>query len=385
MSFRKTKLGFLLGISLIMCLGSVKLLAALPDGIAVSVLPTQSSYGRNDSLEVEVRYTNTTDAEIKFLSWGTALEGRITSDLFRVEFNGEESVYEGPILKRLPPPESAYIDLAPNESRVKIVGLGTRYNIHRIGTYQVSYRNSDDETKAIVLTEERPAAKLQPIFRACGGDKQTAANSALSLAEVYINNAKNAMLATPVSARCEAERFEHWFGDYDLVRWNRVQDGFNKIATIASSRTVTFDCACTEGSQDTVAYVYPSRHHEVYLCPGFFTYPTAGGESKAGVVVHELSHFTDAADTDDHVYSTGGSYNLARTDPERASRNAANFEYFSTRAAGKSMPTSGGTCSAGGAGGTGGTGGVVPPEPEPEPEPELPVVMPMIDLILDGD
>ncbi len=53
-----------------------------------------------------------------------------------------------------------------------------------------------------------------------------------------------------------------------------------------------------------------------------------GTDSKAGTLVHEMSHFNVVASTDDVVYGQTGAKNLAFSNPEDAIRNADSHEYF---------------------------------------------------------
>jgi peptidyl-Lys metalloendopeptidase len=53
-----------------------------------------------------------------------------------------------------------------------------------------------------------------------------------------------------------------------------------------------------------------------------------GTDSKAGTLIHEMSHFNVVASTDDYVYGQTGAMNLALTNPDQAVDNADNHEYF---------------------------------------------------------
>ena len=53
-----------------------------------------------------------------------------------------------------------------------------------------------------------------------------------------------------------------------------------------------------------------------------------GTDSRAGTLIHELSHFTVVAGTSDFAYGQSAASRLARTSPSRAVRNADNHEYF---------------------------------------------------------
>jgi peptidyl-Lys metalloendopeptidase len=109
----------------------------------------------------------------------------------------------------------------------------------------------------------------------------------------------------------------------------------------------TYDCTCDE--EGVYAYVVLSQwvslsgflFHEfltsfslttrfgtIHLCPVFWEVSTTGTDSKAGTLVHESSHFTQLAGTDDHVYGQSGAKSLAISNPSEAIDNADSHEYF---------------------------------------------------------
>ena len=53
-----------------------------------------------------------------------------------------------------------------------------------------------------------------------------------------------------------------------------------------------------------------------------------GTDSKAGTLIHEMSHFTVVAGTDDHAYGQTAARNLAKSNPKLAVDNADSHEYF---------------------------------------------------------
>jgi peptidyl-Lys metalloendopeptidase len=76
------------------------------------------------------------------------------------------------------------------------------------------------------------------------------------------------------------------------------------------------------------AYVYPNQPYNIYLCRVFWTAPMTGTDSKAGTLIHEMSHFTVVAGTEDWAYGQTNAKALASSDPDRAVDNADNHEYF---------------------------------------------------------
>jgi hypothetical protein len=121
-----------------------------------------------------------------------------------------------------------------------------------------------------------------------------------------------------------------------------VSNNFDKIYDALANKTITFDCGCNES---WYAYVYPNRPYEIFLCNAFWTAPLTGTDSKAGVIVHETSHFNVVAGTDDHVYGQAGCRNLANTNPAQAIENADSHEYFAENTPALSMPSEISACS----------------------------------------
>jgi len=64
----------------------------------------------------------------------------------------------------------------------------------------------------------------------------------------------------------------------------------------------------------------------ITLCPMFFNARNEGFDSRPGVIIHEVSHI--AAGTLDIAYGRTAAMALARKQPDRATINADNLEYF---------------------------------------------------------
>ena len=104
-----------------------------------------------------------------------------------------------------------------------------------------------------------------------------------------------------------------------------MQSHFNSIKNAIQTKTITFNCNCTD---NYYAYVYPNSPYEIWLCNAFWSAPATGTDSKAGTLVHELSHFNVVAGTDDHAYGQSACKSLATSNPSRAVDNADSHEYF---------------------------------------------------------
>lgn len=95
-----------------------------------------------------------------------------------------------------------------------------------------------------------------------------------------------------------------------------------------------------EDWDDTYAYVYPNdKNHTVHVGPAFENAETSGSDSKADTIIHENSHFSDVAGTEDEpmnpndpnsptAYGKDNCAQLANDNPDSAKKNADNFTYY---------------------------------------------------------
>ncbi len=157
-------------------------------------------------------------------------------------------------------------------------------------------------------------------YTKCTTTQQAALVTARLEASNYSTNALDYLNAGTLSAR-----FTTWFGIFNATRYDTVTTHYSAISSAMDTAPVTFNCGC---KKRYYAYVYPNRPYEIFLCKVFWTAPMTGTDSKAGTLIHEMSHFYVVASTDDWVYGQTGAKSLAITDPEKAITNADNHEYF---------------------------------------------------------
>jgi hypothetical protein len=128
---------------------------------------------------------------------------------------------------------------------------------------------------------------------------------------------------------------EEWFGSSsDQVR-DHLRNVYQRISkNMDRVELHPFETDQMADSQGVFAYVYPEQGLDggalkVHVGEPFH-HAEAPPDTKAGILVHEVSHFVDVADTgdDDESYGQEGSRHLAQTSPELALRTADNIEYF---------------------------------------------------------
>ena len=345
--------------------------AAQASGVRVGVVDAgQVAAEKFGSGKVHFRIENTGVDSMHVLSWATPLE-EVTSNLFVVvDQNGQRARYIGPYYKRSEPAADDYFELKPGELRSAEVDLTAYYDMRSGGTYTVTYAPHGDELLLEARQVERGGARMlaQPVetavasmwvdaapnaelltkqttsmrfpermrpggldvlaatasnsFIKCSNDQQAGIVPARNSAVTYTGNA-NSYLANGVAG----QRYTWWFGGYTSSNWSLMTSHFSNLQSALSTQPYTFDCGCKQ--KKTYAFVYPDQAYTVHLCGAFWSAPNIGTDSRAGTLIHESSHFTVIAGTDDYAYGQTAAHNLALTNVPEAVMNADSHEYFS--------------------------------------------------------
>ena len=323
-------------------------------GITASVAAEKSSLGKNDNVTVRLTITNTSSQPQLMLKWHTAF-GEIEESLFEITRDGAKVPYLGAHYKRGEPKASDYYLLKPGASHTVRVELSDMYDMSITGQYAISY-----SAKSMQLFMANPAERgvaanskqvdqiaSEPValwidgrlargttaakapapdpggpgltFTRCTASQQADVTSAFAAATAMANDGNSALAGAP------GARYTKWFGAADTSRLTKVRANFNAIEAAFTGQPVNVDCGC---KKTYYAYVYPNQPYKIYVCKAFWTAPMTGTDSKGGTLVHEMSHFTVVAGTDDWVYGQSGAASLAITDPAKAIDNADSHEYF---------------------------------------------------------
>lgn len=306
--------------------------AAPKSALTVTLAAEKSSYQASEAVTISVTISNTGKSPVKVLKWFTPAE-EVEEALFKVTRDGAAVDYVGAHYKRTTPTGNDYLNLKPGESLTRTVDISQYYDLSASGVYEFEY-DYDVTTlasnKVQVLVEGR-AAPLQAItpeavngstsFNRCTTSQQSTLITARSNASTYAANS-----LTYLNGATAGPRYTTWFGVFDTTRYNTVKSHFSAISNAMDTKPVTFDCGCKK--KTVYAYVYANQPYTIYLCGVFWTAPMTGTDSKAGTLIHEMSHFTVVAGTNDYVYGQSGAKNLAITNPSQAINNADNHEYF---------------------------------------------------------
>lgn len=327
------------------CIGAQ---AASSHGVTATVSAEKSSLGKNDNVTVRLTITNTSAQPQMVLKWHTAF-AEIEESLFEVTRDGAKVPYLGAHYKRGTPKASDYYLLKPGASHTVRVELSDMYDMSITGQYTVAYKaasmnlfGTNEKTVGEIksppasvwidgaqprgtesVAGKAPAAPVNTLaglsFNKCTTAQQADITQAVSVASGYANNANTYMGGTL------GARYTKWFGASDAGRIAHVKANYTAIKGAFDSKPITVDCGC---KKTYYAYVYPNQPYTIYVCKAFWTAPMTGTDSKGGTLVHEMSHFTATAGTDDWVYGQSGAASLAISDPAKATDNADSHEYF---------------------------------------------------------
>ena len=357
--------------------GSVLAFGALTTGVFAVALatPTLKQRPQTNPLrvsvislggdKVEVTVTNTSGKTLRIPKWQLPIDVQ-RSNLFRITRDGVEVGFEGAMIKRGVPTAEDFAILRAGRSYRSIVALGTAYDLSKAGHYTVTYaaplqyaslsggarlqqRNglpmvAQGAPIRLVLDQIVPGqratfpngGRISPVLPAnpelsdvigistvaCSASQITAIGKAMLSARTYSERAKGYLNAGTTGAR-----YTTWFGAYRADRYATAQQHFTVIDTALDQTggQITINCGCTE---NYYAYVFKNDHYQIYVCNSFWSAPLIGTDSKAGTLIHEMSHFTVVTDTDDHAYGQGLAQNLAINNPTQALDNADSHEYF---------------------------------------------------------
>lgn len=309
--------------------------------VVAKVSADRAKVGSLDAVTVTITLTNTAKHPVRLLNWYAPSE-ELEEDLFVVQMDGQAVDFTGPHYKRPAPEDSDYVTLAPGKSITRTVDLTGFYDFSQTGDYTIRYSAAYrpigasqtveiDSNDASMWIQGHFVAQPQQIvkggsfglaFSKCDATQSNTVTQALTAARTMADGANLYLLNTTPSS---TPRYTTWFGAYSSNGWGTAKTHFAAIKDALDNKPMTFDCSCRK---KYYAYVYPNQPYNVYLCSVFWSSPMTGTDSKGGTIIHETSHFTAVAGTDDLAYGQSAAKSLAISDPTKALNNADSHEYF---------------------------------------------------------
>jgi len=351
--------------------------------LAVAILPADNG--------VEFVLTNNSADDISLLRWETPLEGELTQDVFSVahsvgknnSLHPDRAMFSGRLIRRTDPQPQDFITIAAGESRSATVRLADYYQLSDQGMHYVSFRGVFSfrqlQKDPAVLVEPAPLktvfaktgtveVDLTPTpellyaraegYTGCSAQQLGELPGDFDASEQITREAKEALQGLPVNERGGSPRYLQWFGSYNQGNYAEALDTYEKSEDLMGSGEVEFMCDCNE---PFFAFIRRTQPFRVNLCTFYWRAPQLGTDSRAGTILHEVSHFNEIGGTEDHAYGAALASALARNDPSRAVNNADSIEYFAENTPFREI-----------------SAGVVTPLPQPVPEPQPVPVSPIV-------
>ncbi len=335
---------------------------------------------------VEFVLTNNSSDDVSVLRWETPLESELTQDVFAIShsngknesLHAERAMFSGRLIRRTKPQPEDFITIAAGESRSAIVPLADYYQLSDAGMHYVSFRgvfsfqpmqkdrsalvSAPASLKTVFAKTGTVAVDLTPTpeilyavaegYSGCSAQQLAELPGDFDASEQITRVAKEALEALPLNERAGSPRYLQWFGSYNAGNYAEALDTYQKSEDLMGRGEVEFLCDCDE---PYFAFIRRTRPFEVNLCSVYWSAPRLGTDSRAGTILHEVSHFNEIGGTEDHAYGAALASALARNDPSRAVNNADSIEYFAENTPFREI-----------------SAGVVIPVPEPPPA--VPVV-----------
>lgn len=317
----------------------------------ISLTPVSAKIRGDADVLLKITITNPTSLPVTVPVWQLPSDDVPTPILQITAADGSPVAYTGPLIKWSPEALQTGVIFAPGSTQVFVIELSSIYDIEN-GRYRIEYSQNGPGKFDLQGRTSRVFAPIAPAFiettgrtkRIRGEVSPSNQMSAASLTTFRCTTSQSTAIRTAVSdatnyARAAGDyftgkstamqvtlRYTKWFGAATDARLSRVTSNYNKLYSAFSTQSVSVDCSCKK--KTVYAYVYPNQPYQIYVCGAFWRAPAIGTDSKAGTLIHEMSHFNVVAGTFDYVYGQSGAQSLAMSDPDKATANADNHEYF---------------------------------------------------------
>jgi hypothetical protein len=123
-------------------------------------------------------------------------------------------------------------------------------------------------------------------------------------------------------------RFYKWFGTTSPQARRLIYHRIHREVTLNRRFSTANFRRAVPSRPGIFAFVHPGDPSKVFVDRTFVAAPPLGENSRAGTIVHEMSHFLIVGGTKDYAYGTSDCERLARFDPSKALSNADNFEFY---------------------------------------------------------
>lgn len=129
------------------------------------------------------------------------------------------------------------------------------------------------------------------------------------------------------------KEFGKWFGLVTKRKRDIILKRIRKALEVCKDlRVSNFELDIESEDENLIGYVYSIKgcRPKIYVGVKFWKIENDSEKSRAGVIIHELSHLKDVGKTNDTTYGRNDSLTLATIYPNEALYNADSFEFFIT-------------------------------------------------------
>lgn len=168
-------------------------------------------------------------------------------------------------------------------------------------------------------------------FVQCSAPQQGVINQAVSNAYLWLGRAID-----DFSRPLPNPTYSKWFGSWTQARGDRVRRNLANLRSHMTVANTTFHCGCPAGLEQrgVIAAVHSpadgitEQPYHIHLCTAFFSLGDNGADSKAGTLIHEMSHFDVVNSTRDFCYGASECSEKAVTNPDEVIRAADSYQYY---------------------------------------------------------
>lgn len=328
-----------------------------------ATLQTARVQEMGEDVTCDVVITNNHDMEYYILTRDTPLED-LPSHIFKIKKGTRYVVkYDGFLLKRGPPMKDEYVRIPGKSSLSSTVLLSKSYGFDSASVYSITLDtqllysksmsaatltqplSSDAAHFFLIYTGRNPKLTEPEYLRQKDRytiDEPTKVNSRgyvdpgfynewpmeeKMLAQSAYSKAFNRVAKSNAAVDADPAGYAEWFGTASTERKSRVKSVFNSVASGMATnfyKLYYYGHTCKDSLYGYTWY----KSMNIILCKKYFTAGNTGYGSKMGTIIHELTQ--SAADTKNLVgaHGTTGALNLAQADPDKATDNADNYQYF---------------------------------------------------------
>lgn len=177
------------------------------------------------------------------------------------------------------------------------------------------------------------------VIPVCAAAQESSCNQDQSkVAEAAMAKARDALLKTGAALNAKdplvIDKAKVWLGIVDKAAVEKLVERLSKMFSATAGVTYRCSTQSTKKNHGLFASILPSGKVGMLLGPSFWQSSDGGFDSKAGVMIHEISHLSIAGGANNYppneeeIYGKDLVLKLAKTLPSKAQNNAESIQLF---------------------------------------------------------